>query len=332
MFKTVFFCRRQEAIVDRIFDPKALQCKNCGVRYSPNDQVSYSKHLDWHFRMKKRNKENAKRAQSRKWYLELSNWIISNEIDDNTEESNNEEKTANDAESEVQPSVPATGDPEMDKCPVCFEDFETFFKEDNDLDIEQDGGQWHLRNAIQPPGEANFYHPQCYGDKSNIYQEEEEPEEEEEAETEKVEVEQPVAEPMEHESATETVQIKVENSNEQPMETEDQEASNGATSTEAEKAEVKTEPETSELPTLKIEPPSEDLDKSVENLTGDVGVTAPPTFNVSNGIKINISSQVIFASNYIVSSSQNIISFSGLGSGLAKQRGNGRKRKHFTRN
>ena len=62
-----FSFRRQEAVIERIFDPKAMQCKNCGVRYSPNDQRAYEQHLNWHFRMNKKNKENARRAQSRKW-------------------------------------------------------------------------------------------------------------------------------------------------------------------------------------------------------------------------------------------------------------------------
>ena len=54
-------------MIERIFDPKAMQCKNCGVRYSPNDQRAYEQHLNWHFRMNKKNKENARKAQSRKW-------------------------------------------------------------------------------------------------------------------------------------------------------------------------------------------------------------------------------------------------------------------------
>ena len=62
-----FISRRQEAVIERIFDPKAMQCKNCGVRYSPNDQRAYEQHLNWHFRMNKKNKENARKAQSRKW-------------------------------------------------------------------------------------------------------------------------------------------------------------------------------------------------------------------------------------------------------------------------
>ena len=47
------FFRRQQGIVEQIFDPDAMQCTNCGVRYSPNEAIAYQKHKDWHFRMNK---------------------------------------------------------------------------------------------------------------------------------------------------------------------------------------------------------------------------------------------------------------------------------------
>jgi pre-mRNA cleavage complex 2 protein Pcf11 len=65
-----------------MYNPSALQCKNCGLRYSPTDMIAYSQHLDWHFRMKRREKENARKAQSRNWYFERIDWINSDEISD----------------------------------------------------------------------------------------------------------------------------------------------------------------------------------------------------------------------------------------------------------
>ena len=44
--------------------------------------VAYSQHLDWHFRMKRREKDNARKAESRRWYFEKIDWIISDEIED----------------------------------------------------------------------------------------------------------------------------------------------------------------------------------------------------------------------------------------------------------
>ena len=67
-----------------IYDPSALQCKNCGLRFSSSqsDTEAYSQHLDWHFRMKRREKDNAKKAESKRWYFEKIDWIVSDEIED----------------------------------------------------------------------------------------------------------------------------------------------------------------------------------------------------------------------------------------------------------
>ncbi len=69
-------------MVNTLYDPSALQCKNCGVRYSVAESVAFSHHLDWHFRMKRREKDNARKAQSRAWYFERMDWIISDEVED----------------------------------------------------------------------------------------------------------------------------------------------------------------------------------------------------------------------------------------------------------
>ena len=67
-----------------IYDPTAMQCKNCGLRFSSSQYEcqEYSQHLDWHFRMKRREKDNAKKAESRRWYFEKAQWIISDEVDE----------------------------------------------------------------------------------------------------------------------------------------------------------------------------------------------------------------------------------------------------------
>jgi hypothetical protein len=72
-----------------MYNPSALQCKNCGLRYSTSDMIAYLQHLDWHFRMKIRAKENARKAQSRSWYFERIDWITSNEISDGEKGKNN---------------------------------------------------------------------------------------------------------------------------------------------------------------------------------------------------------------------------------------------------
>ena len=76
--------RRQDAVINLIYDPTAMQCKNCGLRFSSSQYEcqAYSQHLDWHFRMKRREKDNVKKAESRRWYFEKAQWIISDEVDE----------------------------------------------------------------------------------------------------------------------------------------------------------------------------------------------------------------------------------------------------------
>ena len=50
---------------------------------------AFSSHLDWHFRMRRRERDNAKKAQSRMWYFERIDWIISEEIEDDQKGKNN---------------------------------------------------------------------------------------------------------------------------------------------------------------------------------------------------------------------------------------------------
>ena len=92
--------------------------------------ISYSQHLDWHFRMKRREKDNAKKAKSREWYYERIDWIVSEEIED--EEKGDGEgidgKTSPDSQAEI-PTV-AILESDSGTCPTCREEFEQFFKQD----------------------------------------------------------------------------------------------------------------------------------------------------------------------------------------------------------
>jgi pre-mRNA cleavage complex 2 protein Pcf11 len=44
--------------------------------------MKYSQHLDWHFRQNRRDRDNTRKAQSRKWYYDVSDWIQFEEIED----------------------------------------------------------------------------------------------------------------------------------------------------------------------------------------------------------------------------------------------------------
>ena len=121
--------------------------------------MTYSKHLDWHFRMQKRKQAALQKSKSRKWFLELDIWYISNEIEevDKTDE-NAEDKV----EIEEIPTVPKSENPDLNRCPVCREDFEEIFMQEGEHSL-------HLHNAIRPGGvDTPAYHPLCYVDRDKI--------------------------------------------------------------------------------------------------------------------------------------------------------------------
>ena len=79
--------------------------------------------------MKRREKDNAKRAQSRKWYFEKADWIVSDEIEDENGDEAMEEEEAK--EEEVTISTVPFVEGRNKVCPVCREEFSQFFKQVN---------------------------------------------------------------------------------------------------------------------------------------------------------------------------------------------------------
>lgn len=69
-----------------------VQCAQCGNRFNQQNDTTgmvgqakgttsrYSKHLDWHFRQNKKEKEEVNKAHSRSWYYTLSDWLLYEEL------------------------------------------------------------------------------------------------------------------------------------------------------------------------------------------------------------------------------------------------------------
>ena len=64
---------------------RGTQCSSCGLRFPIEQTVQYSQHLDWHFRMNKKQQDSMKKANLRKFYLYLNEWLQYEEIDDSEE-------------------------------------------------------------------------------------------------------------------------------------------------------------------------------------------------------------------------------------------------------
>ncbi|XP_020280817.1 uncharacterized protein LOC109853274 isoform X2 [Pseudomyrmex gracilis] len=154
---------KQPAISAALYS--GMQCSSCGARFAPELATRYSHHLDWHFRQNRRERDSARKAHSRPWYYDVSDWIQFEEIEDledraqswfETEKQTAETEgvAADELPQETQqPSVP-TGSDEDSRCQVCHDAFEQFYNEEKE--------EWHLRPAVLY--EEKNYHPLCLED------------------------------------------------------------------------------------------------------------------------------------------------------------------------
>lgn len=72
---------KQPAIISALYS--GMQCSSCGVRFPPEHTMKYSRqHLDWHYRQNKKKKHSVRKANSRKWFYDVSDWIQFEEIED----------------------------------------------------------------------------------------------------------------------------------------------------------------------------------------------------------------------------------------------------------
>ncbi|KAF0290075.1 Pre-mRNA cleavage complex 2 protein Pcf11 [Amphibalanus amphitrite] len=149
---------RQPGIINLLYS--GIQCASCGSRFLPEQTVQYSNHLDWHFRQNRREKEGARRAQSRRWYYDQASWMQYEEVedaDDRVDPAFDQPDPLEGAEEEDPESLCSApvGPTEADnKCQVCGEQLRRFFHEESE--------EWHLRDCIRVEGKA--YHPGCFED------------------------------------------------------------------------------------------------------------------------------------------------------------------------
>ena len=147
---------RIDSVVNGLYFSFPLQCKNCGLRFY--DREKMDKHLDWHFLQNKKEKEKARKAMSRSWFLFAEDWINDTDQVEKAatpffgEAFKNEEK---EVKEEIH-NVPA--DENQPTCGTCGERFEQFF------DSEQD--EWMYKDAISVNN--IIHHRKCYLDSTSI--------------------------------------------------------------------------------------------------------------------------------------------------------------------
>ncbi|OQR79525.1 hypothetical protein BIW11_05677 [Tropilaelaps mercedesae] len=158
--------QRYSGVISALHD--GLQCATCGQRFKQADKNSdkYAQHLDWHFRMARREREGLKKASSRKWFYDIPDWVQFEEVEDiedrarsyfELQEAQHDSTSQDSQVASVQeiPSVPAKAiDQGENICVLCREAFELFFCEESE--------EWRLKNAVLSDGQV--IHPACHED------------------------------------------------------------------------------------------------------------------------------------------------------------------------
>eukprot|EP00899_Mesostigma_viride_P008466 jgi/Mesvir1/17620/Mv08846-RA.1 len=141
-FQSSLLKRRLEPAISALYFDLQFQCATCGLRFQTQD--GHSKHLDWHFLRKRRQK--AQKAASRTWFVEPKEWLAGTASDatetapsffdlqakQSADVAGTEEKTAE------QCCVPA--DDTQETCILCEEKFDVFWDP-----VEE---EWMYRGAV----------------------------------------------------------------------------------------------------------------------------------------------------------------------------------------
>lgn len=153
---------RCDELIKRLYT--GIQCSACGMRFTACQTDMYAEHLDWHYRVNRKDKDGVKETH-RSLYPSAGDWIMYEEIVDPTQRVKNqvfdeevEQEEQMEGITHQQDSedlvVPVAQHPEQDKCTVCNEAFKTVYNDEEE--------EWQYVNCVAVEGK-NF-HPSCYAD------------------------------------------------------------------------------------------------------------------------------------------------------------------------
>lgn len=149
-FKAEDLKQRDDSVIADLYEPQR-KCPTCGIRFK--EQEKYGKHLDWHFRMNRKEKQKLKKAMSRTWFYTTEEWIKF-EGDEGGEQPATpfflREQTSEETEDRPPPSVAA--DESQPNCALCREKFTQYWDTDQE--------EWMFKNAVKVEG--ILYHSDCY--------------------------------------------------------------------------------------------------------------------------------------------------------------------------
>lgn len=148
--------------VQVLYEVKSLKCSLCGKRF-PSDQNGATQkrlHLDWHFRINKRQANYKTNVQSRDWYLDTAGWIRFQENDISEFESNSAQKEGDTCEKAPEQSyvvIPSDETNMNNVCTICREHIKPSLNSTTD--------EWVWCDCVLAPGNNSgrkIMHTSCF--------------------------------------------------------------------------------------------------------------------------------------------------------------------------
>eukprot|EP00794_Sanderia_malayensis_P007116 gene7116-7920_t len=148
--------KRHVSIINTLY--VGSQCSSCGLRYPEAERQLYRDHLDWHFRVNRREKEN-KKSISRPWFNSINQWCDMDDVVDFEEAAKSnvfesEVKQDEKADEVREGSCSVLLGQDDSYCNICFDPFEQFWDETLE--------EWRYKEAMRFKGQT--YHITCYED------------------------------------------------------------------------------------------------------------------------------------------------------------------------
>ncbi|KAH7887649.1 hypothetical protein F5I97DRAFT_1806239 [Phlebopus sp. FC_14] len=166
---TTDIAKKRPSIVAFLYDRLPAQCKQCGLRF-PDDTCGKKEmddHLDMHFRQNRKASQNLGRGHSRSWFVNLEDWTHEGVVDNKGKGRADGQSSASlraaaaveaaqrDAELRAQfVVVPAGDEAKAISCPICKENMESEFLEDDE--------EWVWKNAVKK--DDRIYHATCHSE------------------------------------------------------------------------------------------------------------------------------------------------------------------------
>jgi len=138
-------------VLSLLYDDMPVKCTSCALRFSADQKDLYRSHLDWHFRINSRKKQQKYGPESRGWYQP---WQVNIWQEDGFEKKDATESEERTLKEEKVDKVLVDAGEEATLCPECLEGFKLVYSE------EEEDEQWFFIHAVKKGHQ--IYHSQCY--------------------------------------------------------------------------------------------------------------------------------------------------------------------------